>query len=519
MKTRAVIYKRVSSDDQTRNNSPKTQEDECRKYCKQQGYKVIEVYYDEGVSGAKLDRPALDNLRDAAEHGAFDIVVTLAVDRLARDVGFIVFIERELARCGVTVEYVQGGFNNGTPEGELHKTIVASFGQYERAKMLERVRRGARGKAKSGRWVGAGSVPYGYDKIGERESCRLEINDYEAGIVRRIFDLYAEKYLSIAEIARILTGEGIITKWHKSQWLFTTVKRALKYRGYLGVFNYDGIEVYRPELQIVDLEIFNRAQARFSSNVQLAKSHSTRHTYILTGRLYCKCGRKMFGHSAGAGLITYRCAGSTGDAKRKNPHECREPRIPAQKIEATVWVWFRKLASQREHLRKVIDETIERAKRELEPSHKRLALLDTMIEEVAAKVGRLVSRLADVDDETIAASVKEELQRLAQQRESYQREKERIEQQIRQADWLGRVSLDDVLRELGNIGLTNDPADRRRALERYRVRVSILTADKISVECTLAPKPETIQVKDYADMDAVMTGREDVVANSISVTL
>ena len=233
MKTRAVIYKRVSSDDQTRNNSPKTQEDECRKYCKQQGYKVVDVFYDEGVSGAKLDRPALDNLRDAAERGAFDIVITLAVDRLARDVGFIVFIERELAKCGVTVEYVQGGFNNGTPEGELHKTIVASFGQYERAKMLERVRRGARGKAKSGRWVGAGSVPYGYDKIGERESCRLEINDYEAGIVRRIFDLYTEKYLSIAEIARILTSEGIITKWHKPQWLFTTVRRALKYRGYL----------------------------------------------------------------------------------------------------------------------------------------------------------------------------------------------------------------------------------------------------------------------------------------------
>jgi hypothetical protein len=66
--------------------------------------------------------------------------------------------------------------------------------------------------------------------------------------------------------------------------------------------------------------------------------------------------------------------------------------MPAKKIETTVWVWFRKLASQREHLRKVIDETIERAKRELEPSQKRLALLDTMIEETAAKVSRPMTR-------------------------------------------------------------------------------------------------------------------------------
>ena len=72
---------------------------------------------------------------------------------------------------------------------------------------------------------------------------------------------------------------------------------------------------------------------------------------------------------------------------------------------------------------------------------------------------------------------------------------------------------------IGNIGLTNDSIDRRRALERYRVRVTILTDKEISVECTLAPKPETIPVKDYADMDAVMAGREDVVANSISVPL
>ena len=72
---------------------------------------------------------------------------------------------------------------------------------------------------------------------------------------------------------------------------------------------------------------------------------------------------------------------------------------------------------------------------------------------------------------------------------------------------------------IGNIGLTNDSIDRRRALERYRVRVTILTDKEISVECTLAPKPETIPVKDYADMDAVMAGPEDLVANSISVPL
>ena len=112
--------------------------------------------------------------------------------------------------------------------------------------------------------------------------------------------------------------------------------------------------------------------------------------------------------------------------------------------------------------------------------------------------------------------MKEELQRLAQQRESYQKEKGRIEQQIKQADWLGRVSLDDVLRELAIIGLTDDPPDRRRALERYRVRVSILTDDRISVECTLAPKPEAIQVEDYSDLDAAVVEYDGVVANSIS---
>ena len=148
MSKRAAIYTRVSTDEQTKGYSLNTQVDACLRYAEEHEYKIIETYK-EDYSGATLDRPELDKLRDAISTNQIDVVIVYDIDRLARKNAYQVLIEEEFHRNNVIVEYVIGQYDD-SDEGRLQKQIRSSIAEYEKAKILERSKRGKRGKAKSG---------------------------------------------------------------------------------------------------------------------------------------------------------------------------------------------------------------------------------------------------------------------------------------------------------------------------------------------------------------------------------
>ena len=156
----AAIYSRVSTDEQTKGYSLQTQIDACNVYAKERRYTVTESFTDD-YTGAAIDRPALNQLRDYMMNNPLDVVIVYDIDRLARKSAYQVLIEEEFKREGVVIEFVMAQYDD-TDEGRLQKQIRGVIAEYEKAKILERSKRGKRGKAKSGFVVAGSRPPYGY---------------------------------------------------------------------------------------------------------------------------------------------------------------------------------------------------------------------------------------------------------------------------------------------------------------------------------------------------------------------
>lgn len=133
---RAALYARVSTEKQEREETVASQVDLLYQAAAASGYDIAptSVFIDEGVSGARLDRPALDRLRDLAAEGAFEVLLVTVPDRLARRYAYQVLLVEELTRCGCEVVFVQHGLG-GSPEEQMLLQMQGVFAEYERARL------------------------------------------------------------------------------------------------------------------------------------------------------------------------------------------------------------------------------------------------------------------------------------------------------------------------------------------------------------------------------------------------
>jgi DNA invertase Pin-like site-specific DNA recombinase len=155
MKT-VAMYTRVSTDHQTTEN----QERELRAVAERMGWRIVEVYRDEGVSGAKSrsDRPAFDALCKDAARRRFDMVMAWSVDRLGRSLQDLVAFLSELHAMGIDLFLHQQGLDTTTPAGKAMFQMMGVFAEFERAMIRERVKSGlARAKA-SGKTLGRPTI-------------------------------------------------------------------------------------------------------------------------------------------------------------------------------------------------------------------------------------------------------------------------------------------------------------------------------------------------------------------------
>ena len=144
----AALYARVSTSDQTCEN----QLGELRAYISARGWTAIE-FVDEGISGSKDSRPALDRLIAAARRRRFDTVVVWRLDRLGRNLRHLVVLLDELSALGVAFVSLNEGIDFGTPAGKLQFHVLAALAEFERSRIVERVRSGiARAKAQGTRF-------------------------------------------------------------------------------------------------------------------------------------------------------------------------------------------------------------------------------------------------------------------------------------------------------------------------------------------------------------------------------
>ena len=168
------------------------------------------IFEDNGFSGANLQRPALERLRDRAFDGCFEVVLCHAPDRLARRYAYQVLLLEELARGGIEVVFVKEPERSGSPEDELLRQFQGMIAEYERAQIAERCRRGKLHRARAGAVSVLSGAPYGYRYVKKTEHADAfyEIDELEAPILREIFDRYVEQRESIVQIARVAHRAG-----------------------------------------------------------------------------------------------------------------------------------------------------------------------------------------------------------------------------------------------------------------------------------------------------------------------
>ena len=213
---RVAIYARVSSDQQAEEQTIESQLSALRDRIANDGHELDEHmhFIDDGVSGATLMRPALERLRDTAYVGGFQKLYVHSPDRLARRYAYQVLLVDELKKHDVEIVFLNRAIG-ASPEEDLLLQMQGMFAEYERAKIMERSRRGKRHAATCGNVNVLSSAPYGYRYISKREGggvAAFEINDEQAAVVKQIFEWVGRDRISIGEVKRRLDEKEIPTR-------------------------------------------------------------------------------------------------------------------------------------------------------------------------------------------------------------------------------------------------------------------------------------------------------------------
>src|SRR5438034_8410608 len=211
-KFRCAVYTRKSTEEglDMEFNSLDAQREACEAYIasqKPEGWLLVpDRYGDGGISGATLDRAALQRLLADIEAQRVDVVVVYKIDRLSRALMDFAKLIEVFDRNSVTFVSVTQSFNTTTSMGRLTLNILLSFAQFEREVIGERIRDKFAASRKKGTWMG-GHPPLGYD-VKDR---KLVVNETEAAIVRTAFERFV-RVGSATVLAQSLAAEGILTK-------------------------------------------------------------------------------------------------------------------------------------------------------------------------------------------------------------------------------------------------------------------------------------------------------------------
>jgi site-specific DNA recombinase len=363
MSKRAIIYARVSTDEQRGNYSIPSQVAECKKYIEAKGYALVgnrfvdpETGQDaasgtpafvDDYSSRELNRPALDAAYEHLEMYGYDVVVVYSIDRLDRDPYKLKTHEYGFIKGGASVEYVKGDYAE-TPDGQFMKTVVGAAAKLDNDWRIERFNRGKRQKARRGLFV-AGRAPYGY-KMNKNSYGGLEVVEEDAGIVKWIFETYVNGGLSLYGILEAL-NQSKTKPYRGGEWQKSSVAHILVNTAYAGTMyynKYERIENKNMKLRdraewieikttpILDPDLFAAAQEKIIQSREFRRKQATRF-YMLAGMVFCEsCERPYLSQTAKAGK-SRRANDAPIYRHRVRQGHCSNKSISARTLEPIVW--------------------------------------------------------------------------------------------------------------------------------------------------------------------------------------
>ncbi len=385
MTNSVALYARVSSERQAQQSTIDSQIAALRVRATQDGLAVLpsDEYVDNGHSGSTLRRPALERLRDRVAQGAVDVIYVHSPDRLARRHAHQVLLLEEFASHDVQVILLEG-HNGQSAEDQLLVQVQGVIAEYERAKIMERSRRGKLHKARSGSVNVLSSAPYGYlyIKKSNEAPAQYQVVAHEARVVQRIFAAVVGEHRTLYSVAHMLNEEhvpprGAAKHGQAPHWRATAIRDVLKNPAYMGQAAFgkrESVEratpmrlvIHRDAVPkrltkdrargkdawirisvppIVSNEMFEAAQTQLERNRVFSERNRTTGRYLLVGLTVCgRCGYGYYGrtlkHGGRSKTYAYYCCGTAGRSRERSDlaaPNCRNRGVRVDQLETHVW--------------------------------------------------------------------------------------------------------------------------------------------------------------------------------------
>jgi site-specific DNA recombinase len=526
---RAAIYARVSSDQQAEAGTIASQLQALRERLAQDNLSFEEelCFLDDGHSGSTLVRPALERLRDLVASGGLDRLYVHSPDRLARRYAYQVLLLDEFQRCGVEVLFLNHAIGT-SPEEQLLLQVQGMVAEYERAKLLERCRRGKLHAARQGGVNALAGAPYGYRYVRKADGggvARYDIVLEEARVVQQIFDWVGRERLSLGAVCRRLQQQGIRTRTGNVRWDPSTLAGMLKNPTYQGTARYGRTQVgpRRPRLRaprgqpeqprrpysnyaaegpgvpitvpaLVSAELFAAVAEQLEENRRRNRQSRRGARWLLQGLVVCRqCGYALYGigtrHrlASGAAVVHayYRCMGRNSHRFGGQPL-CSNRQVRVEDLDEAVWQDVCALLRNPGKIR------TEYERRQAEQESPEPSLAGDQVASQLKKVKQAITRLIDAYQEGLLEKTefeprlrasKERLARLeAAAREQAARQSQ--EQELRLA--LG--CLEEFAAQV-ETGLAEADWSTRRAIIRALVKRIEIGPEEIRVVYRVSPPP------------------------------
>src|SRR3990167_841456 len=450
------LYARVSSEKQAQDNTIASQISAIENQILIDGHVLLKEFkfIDNGYSCSNLIRPALERLRDQIAVGEIDKIYIHSPDRLSRKYSYQMILMEEFQKYGTEICFLNCQINDN-PESHLLLQMQGMIAEYERAKIMERNRRGRLHAAKRGSVSVLSQAPFGYryiDKYTGNGQAYFEINETEAEIVRKIFFWIGQDRLSIGAIQRKLNEIYPFTRKGNNNWCRSTIWAILKNPAYSGhaAFGRKKVVKQLPRIRprkdscdypkrnysvcttgkenwiyitvptIVDKDLFNAVQNQLEENKKSARIGAKGVSFLLQGLVVCKqCNYAYYAKRVGGKTrrnkvykyVYYRCTGTDAylfGGKRI----CSNTQVRMEILDIAVWEEVKKLLKNPIRLL----EEYERRICELENSS--LDQTTDLLENQINKLKRGISKLIDsytqeyIEQSEFEPRIKEMKQRL-----------------------------------------------------------------------------------------------------------
>ncbi len=391
-KLRLAAYCRVSSDSKDQLHSFATQVKYYTDYArKNPEYELVDIYADEGLTGTKLDnRDELDRLLRDCKKGKIDRIIVKSMSRFMRNTQECLIALRALKDIGISVYFEEQGIDTNKLNSEMIVTFPGMLAQQESENISGNLRWGIQKRMASGDYI-CPTAPYGYTWVNKK----LVINETEAAVVRRIFNLYLQGCGKIA-ITKILNQEGVPRNTKSKRWDKRAIDYILTNEKYIGdailqkTYTTDGVpfkrkinkgqkkkyyvENYNPP--IISKEIFYAVQ-----NLLKSKQVETREKriYILTKKIRCPDCGNLFRRLVANNKAYWNCTKFTAG------EGCKSRRVREDMVYETFVDMIYKLKANREILLEKLIQRIDYLKMKTSQNGERIKQIDKEIADLSAK--------------------------------------------------------------------------------------------------------------------------------------